>query len=223
MNKKIASVCVALFLIVVIFTCGCVEEEKVKEEKIIIDGDGSDWHKLEIQPILTSNDDSNISDEADIKALYLSTDGEKIYAMMELYDNVSVTDYTYGISLRPNRTVWLEFDDTLLSVQMECGDCGLDCRYGGSSLYFNSSCAARGKNIEFAWEGTSGFIASGAWLFSDKSDDVKPLTPYTLVTDKKTRFDRDGVKLTCYSAIDKKPIDRIVKYIPKTSDIITKI
>jgi len=80
MDKKRIGICVVLFLMVAVFTCGCVEEEpkikggieEIEEERIIIDGDDSDWHELGIQPVLTSLNDLNISDEVDIKTLYLS-------------------------------------------------------------------------------------------------------------------------------------------------------
>ncbi|MGB7533771.1 MAG: hypothetical protein WA977_12490 [Halobacteriota archaeon] len=225
MDKKMIGVCIVVFLIVVVFTCGCIEEEKIKggieeikEEKIIIDGDDSDWHKLGIQPVLTSLNDLNISDEVDIKTIYLATDGEKIYALMELYGNVSAMDYIYGIALSPNRTIESEIENTWLSVRIEGGDCRFDGRYINSPLYFNSSCAVRGKNIEFICEGTT-----PSYILSEYgSKDIKPLTPYTLM-DKSVDFNIYGVRLACYSAIDKEPIERIEKRSPKISDIIPKI
>ncbi len=226
MDKKMIGVCVVLFLIVVVFACGCIEEEpkikggieEIKEEKIIIDGDDSEWHKLGIQPVLTSPNDLNISDEVDIKTLYLATDGEKIYAMMELYSNVSAMDYIYGIALSPNKTIESEYDNTWLSVRIEGGDCRFDGRLINNPLYFNSSCAVRGKNIEFICEGTT-----PSYIISEYgSNDFKPLTPYTLM-EKSMDFDIYGVRLACYSAVDEEPIERIDKRSPKISDVIPKI
>jgi len=224
MDKKMIAVCIVLFLIVVVFTCGCIEEEKIKggeeikEERITIDGDVSDWHKLGIQPVLISQNDPNISDEVDIKTLYLSTDGEKIYAMMELYGNVSAMDYIYGIALSPNKTIESEYDNTWLSVRTEGGDCVFDGRLINYPLYFNSTCAVRGGNIEFICEGTTpSYIIS-----EDGSNDFKPLTPYTLM-EKNMDFNIYGVRLACYSAIDKEPIERVEKHSPKISNIIPKI
>jgi len=225
MDKKRIGICVVLFLMVAVFT-GCVEEEpkikgrieEIEEERIIIDGDDSDWHKLGIQPVLTSPNDLNISDEVDIKTLYLATDGEKIYALMELYGNVSAMDYIYGIALSPNKTIEFEIENTWLSVRTEGGDCVFDGRLSNYPLYFNSSCAVRGKNIEFICEGTT-----PSYIISEYgSNDFKPLTPYTLM-DKSVDFNIYGVRLACYSAIDKEPIERVEKRSPKISDIIPKI
>ncbi len=217
-------VSVVLFLIVVVFTCGCIEEEKIKggiegikEERITIDGDVNDWHKLGIQPVLISQNDPNISDEVDIKTLYLATDGENIYALIELYGNVSAMDYIYGIALSPNKTIESEYDNTWLSVRIEGGNCEFDGRLINYPLHFNSTCAVIGQNIEFICEGTT-----PSYIISEYgSKDFKPLTPYTLM-EKKLDF-KYGVRLVCYSAIDTEPIERIEKCSPKISDIVPKI
>jgi len=237
-NRKITSACVALFLMVGAFACGCVGEEKVKEVKeekiirILIDGDDSDWHELGIQPVLVSSNDPNISDEVDIKALYLATDEEKIYAMMELYDNVSTKDHIYGISLSPNKTIEFEIDKTWLSVQIDGEDCRLSAWVQGEDtemfhgeprdpeFTFNHSCAVRGKIIEFIAEGTTPI-----YIFSsDELNDFKPLTPYTMM-EKVSDFSVYGIRLAGYSyhAINKKPVERIEKSSPKISEVITKI
>lgn len=166
---------------------------------------------------MTSPNDLNISDELDIKTLYIATDGEKIYAMMELHGNVSAMDYIYGIALSPNKTIVLDFGNTWLSVQMEGGNCGFDGRLINYPLYFNSSCAVRGKNIEFVCEGVT-----PSYIISEYgTNDFKPLTPYTLI-EKKLDF-KYGVRLVCYTAIDKEPIEHIEKRSPKIPDIIPKI
>lgn len=232
MNNKIILFLTTSCLMSVVFFLGCIEEgEEIESEKIIIDGNNSEWFRLGIQPILISPNDPNISDEVEIKAICLATDGEKIYAIMELYDQINPDKYIYGMSLSPNRT-YFGFDKTGLSVKIEDGDCGLSTwihgqdinKFGGEisdpEFNFNSSCAINGNIIEFVIEGITPI-----YIYSNiGSNDDNPITPYTMM-EKVIDFHSYGLKLVCstYDSTDKKSIDRIEKSSPKVTDIITRI